>query len=105
MNIGDILKMMGNPQALQAQAEEMRQRMAQIVVTGSAGGGMVAITLNGHMEMTNIQIAPECVDSKDIAMLTDLIRAAHSDAMSKARETLQSEMSSGFGPGMPGFGS
>ena len=103
MNIDEILKMIGDPKALQERAEEMRQRMARMVFSGSSGGGMVVVTLNGQMDMIGIQIAPESIDPLDIAMLGDLIRAAHADAMSKVRQTLQVEMSSGLGSVLPGF--
>jgi DNA-binding YbaB/EbfC family protein len=76
---------------IQAKMTEMQGKLDTITVTGSAGGGMVKIALNGKLEMINVEIAPEAV-SDDIPMLQDLIRAAYSDASAKIREKLKEEL-------------
>ncbi|MCX7025150.1 MAG: YbaB/EbfC family nucleoid-associated protein [Spirochaetes bacterium] len=103
MDLSEILKMLGDPAALQARAEEMRSRMAAITVVGSSGGGMVKVVMNGSMELLSIEIAPEVVDPAELTMLQDLVRAAHADALARIRESLGSEISGGL-PGFPGFG-
>ncbi len=105
MNISEILKMLGDPKALQARADEMRSQMTAVTVTGSAGGGMVKATMNGAMELVSVEIAPEVVDPSDIAMLQDLIRAAHADALARVREAIGSQFAGGLPgmPSMPGF--
>jgi nucleoid-associated protein EbfC len=105
MNISDLMKMIGDPNAMKGRVEEMKARMSSITAVGSSGGGMVKITLNGQMDMVNIEIADEVVDPSDVPMLRDLVKAAYSDAMSKLRESLNTEVSGSFG-GMlpPGFG-
>ncbi len=107
MNINpfDILK---NAQKIQEQMASMQERLGTIVVTGSAGGGMAQVDMNGRMEVLAVRIAPEAVNSEDLPLLQDLIRAAFTDAMDKVKEKLQSEfgaMAGGLGinPGMLGF--
>jgi DNA-binding YbaB/EbfC family protein len=90
MNPMDMLKNMGQ---LQETMREAQETMRRISVTGHAGGGMVAITMNGEFQVTGVTIAPEVVDPNDVAMLQDLIRAAHNAAVANVREELQQNIS------------
>ena len=80
--------------------QEMQSKLSTISVTGTAGGDMVRITVNGQMMVTEVKIDPIAVDPRDVPMLEDLVRAALSDAMTKVREMIQQEFSSMTG-GMP----
>ena len=91
MNPMDLLK---NFQNIQSRMGEMQERMKSLIVTGTAGGGMVSVGMNGQMEVTEIKISPEAVDPEDIDMLQDLIFAAFSDASAKIKEKMKEEMSS-----------
>ncbi|GAB1457886.1 MAG: YbaB/EbfC family nucleoid-associated protein [Spirochaetia bacterium] len=103
MDLNDVMKMLKDPQALQKQALEAQSRMAAISAIGSAGGGMVKITLNGALELLNIDIAPEVMDPNDPGMLKDLIKAAHNDASARVKEAMQADLTRGMGS-IPGFG-
>ncbi|GHU79369.1 hypothetical protein AGMMS49579_07790 [Spirochaetia bacterium] len=104
MNINpfDILK---NAQKIQEQMGAFQEKLGDIGVTGSAGGGMVEIDLNGKMEVLAVRIAPEVIDPNEAEMLQDLITAAFTDGMGKIRERIGQEMGAltgGMGlPGMP----
>ncbi|MCH9627718.1 MAG: Nucleoid-associated protein YbaB [Chlamydiales bacterium] len=87
---------------LQQKFEEMQAKMKDERVTGTAGNGLVSITLNGEHEMLEAKIKPECVDPDDIEGLEDLIRAAYNDAAKQLEKSSQ-ELGGGF-PGMGGFG-
>lgn len=89
MNPMDLFK---NIQELQSQMGGMQDKMKNILATGSSGGDMVTITLNGAMEVTKVHISPEAVDSGDISMLEDLILAAFTSANTKIKGKLASEM-------------
>lgn len=93
--------MMKNIKNLQSKLAESQAKLKEVTATGSAGGDMVQVTLNGEMHMVGIKIAPEVVDPSDIDMLQDLVHAAFNDAMTKVKEKIQGEMS-GMMP--PGFG-
>ena len=86
MNPMDMLKNMGQ---LQEKMQEAQEKMRRIVVTGSAGGDMVSITMNGEFQILSVAIAPEAVDPDDLGMLQDLIRAAHNDASARIKENLR----------------
>ena len=99
--MGDLLK----------QAQEMQSRMAKIqeelagkTVQGSAGGGMVQVTINGQFNITAVQIEPSVTNAAEKDMLEDLVRAAVNDGVRKARELASSEMSKLTGGlKIPGF--
>lgn len=97
MDFNDMMRMLQNPGAIKAQAEALKAKTDAIEVTGSSGGGMVKITLNGALEMKACEIAKEVVDPADIAMLQDLVRAAYNDASAKVKESLERELGANLG--------
>jgi DNA-binding YbaB/EbfC family protein len=94
----DILKQFGN---LQSRMGEIQEKLRSIRVTGSAGGGLVSIEMNGQMEVEKVSIGPEAVDPKDIRMLEDLTLAALTDALSRLKEKMREEMSQLTGLNLP----
>jgi len=100
-------EMLKNLQGLQAKMGEMQERLKSVRVTGSAGGGMVTVELNGDLRAEKVTISPEAVDPSDIRMLEDLVLAAASDALVRLKEKLRDEMAqatgiAGLPPGMFG---
>ena len=83
--------MMRQAQKLQEQMQKAQEELEETEVEGSAGGGLVTITLNGKKAMQGVKIKPEAVDPDDIEMLEDLILAAYNDAAEKA-DALEAEM-------------
>ena len=105
MNPMDILKNFKN---IQENMSQMQEKLKDIEVTGSSGGGMVLMSMNGQMEITKVSIEKEAVDPDDISMLEDLVLAAARDASAKLKEKIQSEVSGiaggmGIPPGMMGL--
>ncbi len=82
-------QMMKQFQAMQAQ---MQQRMAELRVEGSAGGGMVKATMNGHKELLALAIEKEAVDPNDVEMLQDLVVAAVNEASRKVDDSMQDQL-------------
>ncbi|MCL1814450.1 MAG: YbaB/EbfC family nucleoid-associated protein [Treponema sp.] len=106
MNINpfDILK---NAQKIQEQVGSIQDSLGSISAVGTAGGGMVEITISGKMEVLSVRIKPEVVDPGDITVLEDLISAALGQALEKIREKITAEIGSlagGIGIPIPGFG-
>lgn len=90
---------MGNMQALMKQAQQMQQKMAEAQqqleeseVKGSAGEGLVEITLSGKKQLLGVRIDPKAVDPDDVEMLEDLITAAYNDAAKQADELYEELM-------------
>jgi nucleoid-associated protein EbfC len=76
----DLGSMMQVAADMQARMAETQQQLATAEVVGSAGGGMVTVTLNGHLHLMAVHIEPAAVDPDDPSMLEDLVRAAWQDA-------------------------
>ena len=90
----DPMEMFKNLQNLQSQMSGMQDKMKDVIAVGTSGGDMVKIEINGSMEVVKIRISPEIVNSDDVAMLEDLILAAFTDAGTKIKVKLASEMTS-----------
>lgn len=89
MNPFDMLKDLGS---LKEQLQKAQAELGTIQATGTSGGNMVAVTLNGKFEMTGIQLDPICVDNRDVPMLQDLIRSAHHAAIEKVQEAIKERL-------------
>ncbi len=88
-NIGNMLK---EAQKLQTRMGEMQQRLAEVEMSGAAGGGLVTVTMSGKGDMRKVKIDPSLVDPKETEMLEDLIVAAANDAKAKIEAHVQGEM-------------
>jgi DNA-binding YbaB/EbfC family protein len=102
MNINpfDLFK---NAQKIQEQMSSFQEKLSGIIVTGSAGGGLVEIDLNGKMELLAVRIESQAMDGSDTEMLQDLIVAAFNDGMSKIKEEIGGEVGAMTGLNLPGF--
>ena len=85
----NIQKMMRQAQEMQ---EKLQQRLRETTVEGTAGGGMVTVTMNGVKEVQGLKIDPEVVSAEDVEMLQDLIVAAIAEAQRGADELMSQQM-------------
>jgi len=83
-------KMKKQARMMQEQFTQMKDNLRNTLVEGSAGSGLVTVTMNGEKELKKIAIKPECVS--DVEGLQDLIIAACEDACAKL-ESQQSSLS------------
>jgi DNA-binding YbaB/EbfC family protein len=81
-----------NAGAIKEQLANLKDEMETITSTGSSGGGIVKVTINGKFQITNIQLDPIAVDSRDIPMLQDLIIAAHNQAVERIGEIIKEKL-------------
>jgi len=102
----DINQMMKQAKKLQEQMAKQQEELALKTFDATSGGGMVAATVNGKMELLSVTIDKEVVDPEDIDMLQDLVIAAVNEATRKAQEAAQGIMGGLMGgAGMPDVGS
>jgi hypothetical protein len=80
-------------QMMQKKMAKMQEELNQKEVEATSGGGMVRVKVNGAKEVLEIGIDPSVVDSEEVDMLQDLILAATNEALKKAGDMVQSEMS------------
>ena len=89
----NIQEMMRQAQRMQKKLQEIREEAGSKTVEGTAGGGMVVVVANGRNEVLSVKIEKEVVNPDDIEMLQDLIVAATNQAMERANEMMQRELS------------
>lgn len=93
-------KMMQQLQQMQTKLVKAQEELGNTEVEGTAGGGAVRVTMNGHRELRNLVIAAEAVDPDDVESLQDMIVAAFNDASKKAQDLSESKLG-GLTGGMP----
>jgi len=79
-------------QEMQRKMARLQEDLAQRVVEGTAGGGMVTAYVNGKRELVKIKIAKEVVNPDDVEMLEDLVTAAVTAGTKKAQEMYEEEI-------------
>lgn len=103
--LGNIMR---EAQKMQAEMQRMQEEARKKTVEATAGGGMVTVVANGAGELVSIKIEKDVVDPEDIEMLQDLVLAASNEALRRAQEMVNEEMSKLTGglkiPGLGGLG-
>lgn len=100
---GNIAQLMQQAQKMQENMARAQEEVAALEATGSAGGGMVSVTLGGRMDCRKVRIDPTVFTDPEMA--EDLIAAAFNDAVNKINAASQEKMA-GATAGMqlpPGF--
>ncbi len=97
-NPADLMK---NIQNIQSQMKDVQGKLKDLSATGSSGGGLVKVEINGEMQVVKVDIDPIAVDPRDIEMLQDLVIAAINSAQSNIKDVIQKEMPIPDGMNMP----
>ena len=99
----DFMKMMSKAKEMQAKMATLQDDLAEIAVTGSAGGGLVSVTITGKGELKGVKIDPSLLKPEEAEIVEDLIVAAHRDAHAKAEAAIAEKMAEMTGGmGLPG---
>ncbi len=93
--LGNIMK---QAQQMQENLKKVQDEIAQAVVTGESGAGLVKVTMTGKHDIRKVQIDKSLIGD-DIEMLEDLIAAAVNDANRRV-EKLSAEKMSAFSSGL-----
>lgn len=88
----DIMGLMKKAGEMQEKMQAMQEEAANAEVSGSAGGGLVSVTMSGKGEMRGLSIDPSLFKDEDVEILEDLIMAAHNDAKAKSESLMQEKM-------------
>jgi DNA-binding YbaB/EbfC family protein len=88
----DQMKMMRKIAQMQSDMAAAQEALAAETVEGSAGGGMVKVTVTGSGEVQRVSIDPSVVDPADIETLEDLVVAAVADGLRRASELQSSRL-------------
>ena len=98
--MADFLGLMKQATQLQAKMQEMQAELDQITVEGTAGGGMVTVTMSAKGDLKGVRVDDSLVKPGEKEIIEDLIVAAHADARRKA-EALMAEKMKGLTGGLP----
>ncbi|MCC6347044.1 MAG: YbaB/EbfC family nucleoid-associated protein [Nitrospirales bacterium] len=100
--LGDMMR---QAQKLQEQMQKMQEEARTKTVEATAGGGMVTVVANGGGELISVKIEKDVVNPDDVEMLQDLILAAANEALRRAQQMVNEEMSKlTMGLQIPGMG-
>ena len=97
-------KMMKQLQQMQTKMAKMQEELETAEVTGTAGGGAISVTANGHQRILSVAIEPEVLE-EGAELLADMVLAAVNDALDRSRELASQQMGSltaglGLPPGL-----
>src|SRR4029077_12848183 len=98
--MADFLGLMKQAAELKSKMEAMQAELDQIEVEGSAGGGLVTVTLSGKGDMKAVKVDDSLFKPGEKEIVEDLVVAAHADAKRKAETLLQDKMKAVAG-GLP----
>ena len=90
----DFNNMLKQAQEMQTKMMYAQKKIEEIEAEGSAGGGLVKVSVNGKNHVTNVTIDPSLLVADEVDILEDLILAAHNDAKDKVQQKSADEMSS-----------
>lgn len=96
----DFMGMMKQAAQLQQKMQQIQAELDQIDVIGTAGGGLVSVTLSAKGDLRSVKIDPSLVKPEDKEIIEDLIVAAHAEARHKMESLVQDKMKALTG-GMP----
>ncbi|NGP17273.1 MULTISPECIES: YbaB/EbfC family nucleoid-associated protein [Devosia] len=88
----DIMGMMKAASEMKGKMEAMQAELAELVVEGRSGGGMVTVSLTGKGDVRGIKIDPTLLKPEDAEVIEDLIVAAFTDAKGKSEAEMQRKM-------------
>jgi len=101
----DMNALLQQAQQMQEQLMQAQEELSQAEVDGTAGGGLVTVTVNGAGELRNVQIKKGSFDPEDTDDLGDLIVAAYRDAKAQADAMASQKLGPlAGGEGGPGLG-
>jgi len=98
--MADFLGLMKQAAQLQSKMQAMQTELDQIEVEGTAGGGLVSVTLMAKGDLKSVKIDDSLLKPSEKEILGDLMIAAHADARRKAEVVLQEKMKAVTG-GLP----
>lgn len=103
----DFSKIMEQAQQMQQRMKKIQDDLVKKTIVGSAGGGMVQVTINGQGDVLAVEIEKLLINPDEVQMLQDLIVAATNDGLRKVKELSKQELGQLTGgldlPGLANF--
>lgn len=90
--MGDFNKLMKQARQMQSQFAEVQKKLDTIRITGTSGGGMVSLEINGLGNLLSVNIDQKLLAPTEGEIISDLIVAAYNDAKSKLDDTVANQL-------------
>lgn len=87
--LGNLLK---QAQQMQAKMQEAQEQLANMVVKGEAGGGLVWVQMNGRHDVKQFHIDSSLMKEEEKEILEDLLAAAVNDAVRKVEKASREKL-------------
>lgn len=89
---GGLGNLMKQAQKMQEDMQKAQEQLAEMEVTGKAGGGLVSVVMTGRHDVKRVSIDDSLLE-EDKDMLEDLVAAAVNDAVQLIEKNSQDTMS------------
>ena len=102
-------KLLGQFRDVQGRMKRMQEEMAREEITGSSGGNMVKVTINGKFQIVDVRLDRKILEEGELSLIEDMVAAAVNSATNKMQERLKQkmgELTGGLNPsemGIPGL--
>ena len=98
--MANLEKIMKEMQQMQSKFMDAQNKMHEVEFSGTAGGGMVSININGKGDITKLEIDPKIMTPDDVEIVSDLIIASFNDAKHKLESQMNEQMGALLPPNM-----
>ena len=105
-DLGDLMK---QAQGMQQKLQDAQARLAETLIEGTAGSGLVSLTLKGSGDLVAVRISEDAYKDGDAETISDLVLAAHAHAKAQLDQASANLMQQAMGPlaglagGLPGL--
>ena len=93
LNKGNMSKMLKQAQEVQNQLKNVQNELEDLQISGESGSGLVKVTINGKMELLDLNLQDEIL-KEEKEFMEDLIISAVNKAICKAQKESQNRMDS-----------
>ena len=90
--IEDVAKLLRQFHAMQGEMKKIQEQIAREEVSGSSGGEMVKVTINGKFEVLDVQLDRKLLEEGNVDMLEGMIVAAMNNGVAKMQELLKEKV-------------
>ncbi len=90
--IEGVSKLLRQFHKMQGEMKKIQEQIAREELTGSSGGEMVKVTINGRFEVVDVRLDRKALEENEVNMLEDMIVAAMNNAMARMQELVKEKM-------------
>ncbi len=78
--------MLGNMTKIFGQLQGLQQTLKDLTVEGSAGNGLVKVSINGQQSILSVRFDPERIHAMELAEVGSLVVEAYNQAQSESKD-------------------